>query len=66
MRKPCCAGWRPILSAPTNGTRLLLWHARRKEAVLGRWRGEHDEDITHWMLPPEGPDDDDVGSFGPT
>lgn len=66
MRRCCCAGWRPISSAPINGMRLLLWHARRAEAVFGRWRGEQDEDITHWMLPPEGPDDDHVNACGST
>lgn len=58
MSDRCCAGWRPIATAPTTGMRLMLWHAGRKEAVFGLWRGEDDADITHWKLPPIGPDED--------
>lgn len=48
-------GWKTIDTAPTNGRRLMLWHAGREEPVFGRWRGADDKDITHWKLPPDGP-----------
>jgi hypothetical protein len=61
-------GWRPIETAPKDGTLLLLWAPSMVEPHLGRWerewRNNHYGDreaywyfanVTHWMHIPEPP-----------
>lgn len=59
--------WRPIETAPKDGTRVLLGLQRRlKKPVpgyveIGRWDGDHwapyiPVDWTHWQPLPEGPE----------
>jgi len=56
-------GWKPISTAPKDGTEILGYWARSKVYGLTEWRGDGwiDEegdpvsDPTHWMPLPEPP-----------
>lgn len=41
---PTGEGWRPIETAPRDGTRLLLWDSKREVAVSGCWHHEAGRD----------------------
>ena len=64
-------GWRPIKTAPKDGTKILAWDAMDKRYVVALWEAYPDGgkwlvpdaaegecfpfDVTHWMLLPEPP-----------
>lgn len=50
--------WKPIETAPTDGTRLMLWDAVSGRPVFGSWRigSAHDQGpMTHWAPEPSMP-----------
>lgn len=57
--------WRPIETAPKNGTEVLLWCERRQGHFIGVWDSSSDRwksfgntiYATHWMPMPEPPDE---------
>lgn len=46
--------WLPILGAPRDGRRLMLWDSVSKRPVFGSWRGDNPA-ITHYAAEPAGP-----------
>jgi hypothetical protein len=44
--------WQPIETAPKNGTRLLLWDAKRSVAVSGHWHNDPGMDNPSAYEPP--------------
>jgi hypothetical protein len=63
--------WRPIGTAPKDGTKILLWDARYDGVCSGYWHPEfngwrasgteemmHWCDMTHWRPQPPGPTQD--------
>lgn len=58
--------WRPMATAPKDGTRILLWDYAANRAVIGwwaeekgtlGWRGDLRGNPTLWMPLPDRPDD---------
>lgn len=47
--------WQPIVEAPQDGTRLMLWDSVSKRPVFGSWRGDNHA-ITHFAAEPAGPE----------
>ncbi|MNB74417.1 hypothetical protein D3C81_272880 [compost metagenome] len=47
--------WRPIVDAPQDGRRLILWDSVSKRPVFGSWRGDNPR-ITHFAAELAGPE----------
>lgn len=47
--------WIPIVGAPQDGTRLMLWDSVSKRPLFGSWRGDNPA-ITHYAAEPAGPE----------
>lgn len=54
------ADWKPIETAPQDGTRVLLWNTEDGGyAITGAWRADSAQDhesYTHWAPLPAGPE----------
>jgi hypothetical protein len=63
-RTPICteafqrAGWRPIESAPKDGTRVLLWDGRRQHVDWWNHGWWNTSRPTHWQPLPPPPEPD--------
>lgn len=65
-------GWRPIETAPMDGTRILAWHWHwsKQEEVIARWSDDQWQDAwseltihpTYWMPLPEPPRDNSLAA----
>lgn len=59
LRSGTSVNWRPIVEAPQDGTRLMLWDSETQRPVFGSWRLGSAQDhgpITHYAAEPVGPE----------